>query len=62
MTRLDRIEATTEADFVRARDLHKTRIKRLQRLLCECPFREFFQANLHEPTCPVHPDWKEPRR
>lgn len=39
--------------MVRALDLHKERIRRLQEALCECPHREFFIADLHDETCPV---------
>ncbi len=42
------------ADFVRALDLHKKRIRRLQWALCECRQRGFFQADLHDETCPVY--------
>ncbi len=43
-----------DRDFVRALDLHKERIRRLKEALCECPHREFFQADLHDEACPVY--------
>lgn len=42
-----------ERDFIGALDLHKERIRLLQETLCECPHREFFQAEYHDETCPV---------
>lgn len=54
---VDRVEVTrdeTIASFVNALDLHKRRIRLLQEALCECQQREFFQAELHDETCPVY--------
>jgi hypothetical protein len=48
------LESKVAADFVRALDLHKQRIRLLQEALCECPHRELFQASLHDETCPVY--------
>jgi ferredoxin-thioredoxin reductase catalytic subunit len=41
-------------EVVRALDLHKERIRRLQEELCECQHRDFLQADLHDATCPVY--------
>ncbi len=41
-------------DIVRALDLHKDRIRRLQEILCECQHADKFQADLHDELCPVY--------
>jgi hypothetical protein len=48
------MSAGDHADCIRALDLHKDRIRRLQEELCECQQRDLFQADLHDEACPVY--------
>lgn len=48
--------------LIRALDLRTERIRRLQEALCECQHRDFFQADLHDETCPVYVIAEEQKR